>query len=72
MESTFLIQVTNPKAIQLLRGLEELSLIKVLKETITTPTTKLSQKYKNTFTAEDGTSFNDHVQKMRNEWEGDI
>src|SRR3546814_14787715 len=46
MENTMLIQITNQKAVRLLRELEELHLIKVLKETVVPTTKKLSDKYK--------------------------
>ena len=46
MENTMVIQLTNQKAIGLLHELEELNLIKVLKENIEPVKTKLSDKYK--------------------------
>jgi hypothetical protein len=67
--NTLLIQVTNEKAIRLIRDLEELDIIKVLKEDVEVPTTKLSDKYRGVFTQEDAKSFNDHVQRMRKEWD---
>ncbi len=42
MDNTMLIQVTNQKAIRLLHDLEELDLIKVLKENLNPVETKLS------------------------------
>ena len=44
MENTMLIQVTNQKAVGLLHELEELHLIKVLKENFTPVKTKLSDR----------------------------
>jgi len=64
-----LIQVTNQKAIGLLRELEELNLIKVLKQNVAPVTTKLSDKYRGVFSKEDAQSFDDHTQTMRKEWE---
>jgi hypothetical protein len=69
MESTMLIQLTNEKAIGLLHELEELHLIKVLKENIVPSATKLSDKYRGVFTEEDARSFNEHTQTLRKEWE---
>lgn len=68
MDNTLLIKVTNQKAIKLLHDLEELDLIKVLKDNINPVETKLSDKYKNVFSAEDAKSFNEHTSNMRNEW----
>lgn len=69
MENTMLIQLTNQKAIGLLHELEELNLIKVLKENIVPPKTKLSEKYKGVFSKEDAQNFNQHTQAMRKEWD---
>ena len=44
MENTMLIEVTNQKALKLLHELEELHLIKVLKENFPSTKTKLSDK----------------------------
>jgi hypothetical protein len=69
MENTMLIEVTNQKAIGLLHELEELHLIKVLKENFTPVKIKLSDKYRGVFSKEDTQSFNDHTQQMRKEWD---
>ncbi len=69
METTLLIQVTNQKALGLLHELEELQLIKVLKENFAPAKTKLSDKYRGVFTKEDAKSFNEHIQQMRSEWD---
>lgn len=69
MDNTMLIQVTNQKAFGLLHELEELNLIKVLKENIAPVKTKLSDKYKSVFSKEDAKSFNDHTQQMCKEWD---
>jgi hypothetical protein len=69
MEDTMLIQLTNIKAVRLLHDMEDLELIKVLQENITTPTKgKLSDKYKGIFTKEEGQQLNEHIQQMRSEW----
>lgn len=69
MKNTVLIQLTNEKAIGLLHELEELHLIKVLKENITIPKGKLSDKYRGVFTSEDALDFNKYTQTMRKQWD---
>jgi hypothetical protein len=69
MENTMLIQLTNQKAIGLLHELEELHLIKVLKENVAPATNKLSEKYRGVFSKEDAKSFDRHTQAMRKEWD---
>lgn len=68
MDNIMLIQVTNQKAIGLLHELEELHLIKVLKENFTPVKTKLSNKYKGIISKEQGQSLNEHIKQMRSEW----
>ncbi len=65
---TMLIQLTNQKAAGLLHELEQLNLIKVLKENITAEQPKLSEKYKGILTKEQGQNLNEHIRQMRNEW----
>ncbi|MCF8255491.1 MAG: hypothetical protein K9H61_14535 [Bacteroidia bacterium] len=68
MENTMLIQITNQNAIGLIHELEELHLIKVLKENVVVSTNKLSNKYKGIISKEDGEKLNDHIKQMRSEW----
>jgi hypothetical protein len=68
MDNTMLIQITNQKAIGLLHELEELHLIKVLKENIAPAKTKLSEKYKGIISKEQGESLQKHIKQMRSEW----
>lgn len=68
MDNTMLIQVTNQKAIGLLRELEALHLIKVIKENFAPVKTKLSDKYKGIISKEQGQNLNEHIKQMRNEW----
>lgn len=68
MDNTMLIQVTNQKAVRLLHELEELRLIKVLKENFTPVKTKLSDKYKGIISKEQGQNLNEHIKQMRSEW----
>ncbi len=68
MDNTMLIQLTNQKAAGLLHELEELQLIKVLKENVEPVKTKLSDKYKGFITKEEGQQLNEHIKQMRSEW----
>jgi len=68
MENTMVIQLTNQKAAGILRELEELHLIKVIKENINPGKTKLSEKYKGFISKEDGNRLNEHINRMRSEW----
>lgn len=68
MDNTMLIQITNQKAVGLLHELQELHLIKVLKENFTPDKTKLSDKYKGIITKEQGKDLNEHIKQMRSEW----
>ena len=68
MENTMLIQLTNHRAAGLIREMEGLHLIKVLKENISTSTAKLSDKYKGMISKEEGEKLNEHIKQMRNEW----
>lgn len=52
-----LIELTNKKAVKLLRDLEELKLIKVLKENIAV-NQKLSDKYRGSISKEEGEKLN--------------
>ncbi len=56
-----LIQLTNQKAAGILHELEELHLIKVLKENITPSTPKPSDKYHGIFTKEEGQKLHEHI-----------
>ena len=68
MDDTMLIQITNQKARGLLRELEELHLIKVLKENYSPTQSKLSDKYKGMISKEEGLKLNEHINQMRSEW----
>lgn len=68
MDNTMLIQITNEKAVKLLHELEELHLIRVLKENVTPVKTKLSDKYKGIISKEQGQKLNEHIKQMRSEW----
>jgi hypothetical protein len=70
MDNTMTIQITNPKAVRLLHELEELHLIKVLRENIVPTKPRLSDKYKGVISKEQGKSLNEHIKQMRSEWNG--
>lgn len=63
-----LIQITNQKAVGLLHELEELDLIKVLKANFVPDKQKLSDKYKGIISKKQGQNLNEHIKKMRSEW----
>ena len=69
MDNTLLIQLTNNKAIKLIRELEELHLIKVLKENIMPAKIKLSDKYRGSISKTAGKNLSDHIMQMRNGWD---
>jgi len=65
-----LIELTNKKAAALLHELEELRLIKVLREEkgVDSIKNKLSQKYKGIISKKQGQELNQHIKQMRSEW----
>jgi len=65
---TMLIQLINEKSAGLIHKLEELQLIKVLKESKADIKPKLSDKYKGILSKEQGQRLNEHIQEMRSEW----
>jgi hypothetical protein len=66
---TMLIELTNKKVAALLYELEELHLIKVLKENkVANSSNKLSEKYKGIISKKQGQDLNQHIQQMRSEW----
>jgi hypothetical protein len=64
---TILIQVTNQKARGLLHELEELHLIKVLKENFGSKE-KLSEKYAGKLPAEIADELQEYITQSREEW----
>jgi hypothetical protein len=65
---TVLIEIKNPKAIALLHELEELNILKIVKESLLNKKTKLSEKYRGVFTEEDAKKFDEYTNKSRKEW----
>lgn len=68
METILTIQLTNRKALNLIKELEVLHLIKILKENLKPAKTKLSDKYQGVFTKEDAKSFDAHTNSIRGGW----
>jgi hypothetical protein len=68
MENTMLIEITNKKALGLLHELEELNLIKVIKDNFPNTKTKLSENYRGIISKEQGKDLNQHIDQMRAEW----
>lgn len=66
METLF-IELTNPKARNLLQELEELHLIKVIKKGDSVEQ-KPSRKLRGSISAEATQAFNEEIDKSRNEW----
>ena len=65
---TILIELTNQNATGLLHELEELRLIKIIRENTVPVKKRLSDKYKGFLTREEGEHLNNHISQMRNEW----
>jgi hypothetical protein len=68
MENTWLIEITNPKAKDLLEQLEELNWIKVLNEGSEQPVSMELKNFKGILTKEQGKELQKHIQTSRNEW----
>jgi hypothetical protein len=65
---TLLIEVTNQKAYKLLKELEALHIIRVLKKSAK-PKQKLSEKYAGKLPADIAEKLQREVAQSRNEWE---
>ena len=70
MENTWVIEITNPKAKDLLAQLEELNWIKVLNEGSVQPALMESKNFRGILTKEQGKELQKHIQTLRNEWGG--
>lgn len=64
---TILVEIKNDKAYRLLEDLEELQLIKILKET-TQPKKKLSEKYAGKLPLNIADELQSYVAQSREEW----
>jgi hypothetical protein len=70
MENTWVIEITNPKAKDLLEQLEELNWIKVLNEGSEQHVSMELKNFKGILTKEQGKELQKHIQTSRNEWGG--
>jgi len=68
MENTWVIEITNPKAKDLLEQLEELNWIKVLNEGSEQSVSMELKKFRGILTKEQGKELQKHIQTSRNEW----
>lgn len=64
---TVLVQINNNKAYKLLKDLEDLHIIKVLKKS-TQPQQKLSEKYAGKLPTDVADELQNYVTQSRNEW----
>lgn len=64
---TILVQVNSKKAYKLLKNLEELQLIKLLRKS-EKPSQKLSEKYAGKLPADVAEEIQSYVTESRNEW----
>ncbi len=65
---TLIIEVTNQNAYNLLKELEKLHLIRVLKNT-SVPKQKLSEKFAGKLPVADAAKLQEHIKKSREEWD---
>ncbi|MCD4746684.1 MAG: hypothetical protein K8R58_10330 [Bacteroidales bacterium] len=68
---TVIIQLTTPKTMKLLRELEELHLLRVLKKNISTKM-RLSDKYAGKLPISVAEDLQKHIEQSRNEWDNNI
>jgi len=67
MENTLLITLKTDKARNLIRDLEELNIIEVVKENVLVKG-KMSERFKGLLTKKDGEDLKKHIEKSREEW----
>ena len=66
---TVIVEIDNQKAFNLLQELEQLHILRIIKENVLESKTKLSDKYRGVFSKEDAENFMQHTQTMRKEWD---
>ncbi len=70
---TLLIEIRDPKGMNLLRDLEEMDIIKILKrEETLKPKEKLSERFRGCISPEEGEKLNEYIKQSREEWERDF
>jgi hypothetical protein len=68
MGNTIVIEIKNEKARNLIRDLEEMDIIKVIKENFPLKI-NVSQKFKGFLTKKQGESLNNHIKTSREKWD---
>lgn len=68
MENTILITLKNEKARKLIRDLEDLDIIEVIKENIVI-NKKMSERFKGLLSKKEGEELKNHVDQSRAEWD---
>ena len=71
MSNTLVIEITNPKAKDLLQQLEDLHWIKVLEDPTLRIPASSKRNFRGVITKEQGKKLQTHIETIRNEW-GDI
>ncbi len=65
---TLLIELTNPKAFDLVKDLEALNILRIMsRQTVDPP--RLSDRFAGKLSAETAKALHQHIQESRNEWE---
>ncbi|MDR6968022.1 hypothetical protein J2X31_002036 [Flavobacterium arsenatis] len=67
MENTILITLKTDKARNLIRDLEDLNIIEVIKENIVVGK-KMSERFKGLLTRKEGEDLKKHIDQSREEW----
>jgi hypothetical protein len=70
--NTLTIEITNPKAMNLLEDLADLQLIRFIDKVPTTPKPKLSSLLRGSISAQTAEEFNQSVQQAKEGWERPI
>ncbi len=68
MQDTLVIEITNPKAKDLLTHLEDLHWIKVLKRESKESHIHTKKKFRGILSKKQGVDLNEHIQTSRIEW----
>ena len=66
---TLQIEIETQKAMDLIQDLENLQILKIVKNNSKEIPEKLSQKFNGVFSIEDANSFDNHTRKLRKEWD---
>ncbi|MBX2900550.1 MAG: hypothetical protein KF775_12920 [Cyclobacteriaceae bacterium] len=66
---TITIDILNEKALELIKKLEEMNLVKVTKETTVSKSRKKPSDYKGILSDKSGSELLESIKKSRNEWD---